>query len=239
MCSRSGASIWHSMLSLVCSASKEDDILKAQHMLSKSVQEVETMEKSALTELQNIQRQVKSRTAISSKKTAEIKDLLVSSVRQRRKLNMLTKKRVALTQHIETLQSSSLNQQVIASVKQTSTVLKQLGLDEQIESVDSIMMDLNESMQDTQNIQQSLSNSLDVNESEEQYLQRELELLLNEDCHSENVAVVCAPQNTNIMNAKQAKSSGTAKQTEPDTVHDATIKSSTNAIKSEEKMLTE
>ena len=169
-------------------------------MLSKSVDEIEIMEKTAVADLKNLQLQVKQRSnkAVSSK-SPEMRELLMTSIRQRRKLNMLTKKKNALAQHLDTLQSSSLNQQVIASVKQTSSVLKQLGLDEQIESVDAIMMDLNESMQDTDTIQKSLSASIEVDSSDDSCLQRELELLMNGDWQSENDVVVAAPKNTNKM----------------------------------------
>ena len=49
-----------------------------------------------------------------------MRDLLVRSISQRSKLAMIGKKRMALQQHLETLEASELNQQVLNSVKQTS-----------------------------------------------------------------------------------------------------------------------
>ena len=82
----------------------------------------------------------------------------------------------------QTLETSSINQQVISTVKQTSEALKSLGLDESLKSVDSIMMEMEEMTQDVQNISTDLGAQLstDANIGEDE-LAEELDLFLNAD----------------------------------------------------------
>lgn len=212
ICTSTTASVWQNFVSLFCAGSEEDKALHAQFMLSSSIKDIESLEKQSLEEMSIISKQVRDS---RSKHSSGVKDLLINSVRLRKKLTILRKKKNALSQHLETLQSSTLNQQVIASVKHTSSVLKNMGLDEQIESVDAIMLDLNESMQDTQNIQQTLSSGLECDGTDSTYLDKELELLLSDDCFSDSDYILQAPSNANNMQYTSKKS--TTKVTTPAT----------------------
>ena len=124
-----------------------------------------------------------------------MRDLLVRSMSQRSKLTMIGKKRMALQQHLETLEASELNQQVLNSVKQTSDVLKSMGLSQKLENVDELMLDMSESHDDMRSIQVGLgtSHSTDI---EDEDLEKELEMLF-----ADEDTVFAKPSTSNSMGA--------------------------------------
>lgn len=158
-------------------------------MLRESIMEVQRCEDETSVGIRNIASQVKT---VNRHNKAPLKDLLLRSRAQRHKLQMIAKKRQSLQQHLETLETSELNQQVISSVKETSDVLKNMGLAQNVESVDELMIDMAESHDDVRLIQTGLAagHGEDVDSAE---LDAELELLLSEDGDSN------APPHDNTM----------------------------------------
>ncbi len=79
---------------------------------------------------------------------SRLKSTLMQSKKCRTKLATLAKKKLALENHMDTLDNSELNQHVLHSMQKTSHALKGMGLDKALESVDRVMMDLEENNTD-------------------------------------------------------------------------------------------
>ena len=86
--------------------------------------------------------------------------LLTKSRTQRQKLLLITRKREQLQTHLETLETSELNQQVISSVKETSHVLRSMGLTHNVDTVDELMQDMADSHDDVRLIQSGLATNV-------------------------------------------------------------------------------
>lgn len=157
--------------------------------LRESIDEVQRCESDTSAVLRNIALEVKS---AKSKGKGAMRDLLTNSRAQRQKLQVISRKRVSLQQHLETLETSELNQQVITSVKETSDVLKNMGLAQNVESVDELMLDMAESQDDVRQIQTGLAAGHD-DDADAAELDAELALLLGEDGDS------AAPPHNNTM----------------------------------------
>lgn len=198
-CARPGtfvASAWMSVITSVklLTASGRKQVLANQRrhamcMLRESILEVQRCEDETAVGIRNIASQVKS---VNRQNKAPLKDLLVRSRTQRHKLSLIAKKRQSLQQHLETLETSELNQQVISSVKETSDVLKNMGLAQNVESVDELMLDMAESQDDVRQIQTGLAAGHD-DDADAAELDAELALLLGEDGDS------AAPPHNNTM----------------------------------------
>ena len=94
---------------------------------------------------------------------------------------MTARKRMALEQQLEALSTTQLNQEVLASMQQTSAVLKSMGLEDKIATTDEVMQDLEDSQRDIASLQESLSTGVSgVGEFDDSALEAELELLLND-----------------------------------------------------------
>ena len=145
--------------------------------LRESIDEVQRCESDTSAVLRNIALEVKS---AKSKGKGAMRDLLTNSRAQRQKLQVISRKRVSLQQHLETLETSELNQQVISSVQETSNVLKRMGLSQNLDTVDELMQDMAESHDDARLIQSGLSTNLAV-EPDPKDLEEELALLMGED----------------------------------------------------------
>lgn len=163
----------------------------AMASLRESITEVQRCEDETAIGLRTIATQVKT---VNTKNKAPLRELLTRSRTQRQKLTLITKKRVSLQTHLETLETSELNQQVISSVKETSLVLKSMGLNQNMETVDELMMDMAESHEDVQNIQEGLS-AQRGDSLEQTDLDSEFELLMQEDSDFD------APPQDNSMNS--------------------------------------
>jgi hypothetical protein len=112
---------------------------------------------------------------------SRLKPLLLQCRKIRMKIQTLSKKRLALENHMDTLDNSELNQHVLHSMQKTSHALKGMGLDKALESVDRVMMDLEENHGDVTSIQNSLAISFDS--SEEFDWEAEMAMLLEPDMY--------------------------------------------------------
>lgn len=174
---------------------QQDERRKAMISLTDSISEVGRHEDDTRQSLRNIAEKVK---ATNKAHKAPLRELLLSSKTQRNKLSLVVKKRASLQQHLETLQTSELNQQVLVSVQQTSQVLKSMGLDQKIDNVEELMMDLAESHDDVRNIQNGLGTSYGEDPDNDE-LEAELALLISEDVELDQ------PIQNNSMTASVSK----------------------------------
>jgi len=183
---------------------QQNERRKAMLALRSSLAEVQRSETETMTVLRTIASQVK---GCQHKNKSMMRDLLSKSRTQRIKLGAIIKKRTALQQHLETLETSELNQQVLSSVKQTSDVLKSMDLAQKLESVDELMIEMNESHDDMQSIQLGLGSSYG-SDAQDEDLEQELALLIADD----DADIHMPPQN-NSMHASPSPAALSQTQT--------------------------
>lgn len=111
-----------------------------------------------------------------------VMNLLNSSRQKRIRLATVMKQRLTLQNQHDALSSIELNQKVMTSVKQTSTALKELGLDTQLHDIDETMLDLKESHDDMSSITEALQQNFTGSDVSDNDLERELAILMEEDC---------------------------------------------------------
>lgn len=99
----------------------------AKAALNESIQKIVACETPLREELCQISTKVRQMDKAAMK--AAMVTHLKRSRHVRQQLSTMHNKKAALQQHLDTLSSSELNQQVISSVKQTSTALKSMGSD--------------------------------------------------------------------------------------------------------------
>ena len=116
-----------------------------------SLQDREMALQSELRALAQTARQAKSAAGNSALRT-----VLLKSKGIRQQLSTTTKKKMALQGHLDTLKNSELNEQVLSSVKETSVVLKSMGLDKSLGDMDEMVQDLQEAQSDLNALQEGL-----------------------------------------------------------------------------------
>lgn len=166
----------------------QDERRMAMIALKISINDVTSTEEESVKALRILADQVK-RAQYGNR--GLVSELVLRSRNQRIKLTAIKKKKTALQQHLETLEASELNQQVISSVKQTSAVLKSMGLEKQLETVEGVMIDMQENHDDITAIQSELG--MHVDELDDSEMEQELRLLLEEDGE---VSVIPSVRNT-------------------------------------------
>ena len=187
------ANAWLSLSTLVCGKKQDDEIRRATMLLKHSILATCTTEEELQEDLRSLASRVKTmKSAVIMK--PELNTLLRQSRSKRQRLGQTTKKREALEQHMDTLHSSQLNQQVMSSVRQTTDALKSMGLEKQLENIDEVMMDLTECHTDMAAIQTGLSTSLNSECVEDDELEAEMNILLASD--SDRVLTVPAGPNS-------------------------------------------
>lgn len=169
---------WLYVLSRVVGRKPEDEMRRATMLLNNSIKATSSIETAISCELHDLAVKVRQMNAKHIK--ADLNAVLTSSRHKRLKLQQTTKKRIALERHLETLHSTLLNQQVMSSVKQTSDVLKAMGLEKELEQIDSVNLDLTETLSDARAIQFGLSERVGDEYDEDIDLQEEMDLLLEE-----------------------------------------------------------
>jgi len=202
------ATTWLRFMGMVRGAPIVDQARKAKLMLENSIKEIQQTELSLKSELSAIA--VKVRHTQHQKPSGALNILLCNSRSKRFKLTAAAKKRAALEQHMETLASSELNQSVMSSVRETSQVLKAMGLDKSLDSVEEMMLDIEESTQDAFALQSSLATSFTGEDaSDDSDLQREMDMLLNDE--DDASALVTTPPHSNSMAAPRAEPAAPAR----------------------------
>jgi len=192
---------WLYLLARVRGRKPEDEMRRATLLLNNSIQSTASIERTLSRELQEMAVRVRGLRARNAK--TDLHAVLLSSRNKRIKLVQTTKKRIALEHHLETLNSTLLNQQVMSSVKQSSDVLKAMGLEQELQKLDDVSMDLQESFADAQAVQSGLAESMGSAYDDDMDLEAEMLLLLDEAGPSvsvqprpASVAVATAPAAT-------------------------------------------
>ena len=165
----------------------------AEMQLVDTIDELKSKEETLKQELKTIAMNVK--TAQAAKASTKVKQLVTSSVAKRGNLGLTTRKRMALEQQLDAIATTQLNQQVLSSMKQTSTALKSMGLDSTLNTVDEVMTDMQEATTDIGEITQTLSGTLTMETLDDDALQAELALLMGDEVDS----VVQAPMTVNTI----------------------------------------
>lgn len=195
---------WLQLTTVIYGRSKRDVTACARISLLKTKEEVLELEKSVEGDLREIAEKVKRQKLIQASnnnaaKSVGMKQLLIESRDKRKLLTMTKNKRTALESYIYTLDSTELNDKVIKSVKQTSTALKGLGLENAIENMDDVQIEMTEHFKDFSDLQSGLSNMINPNDVSDDDLESELDMLLNND--------TCALSTPSLKKSKSSKSS--------------------------------
>ncbi len=151
----------------------------AEMQLVDTIDELKGKEETLKKELKEIAMKVK--TAQAAKASTKVKQLVTSSVAKRGNLGLTTRKRMALEQQLDAIATTQLNQQVLSSMKQTSTALKSMGLENTLNNVDEVMTDMQEATTDIGEITQTLSGSLTIDSMDDEAMQAELALLMGDE----------------------------------------------------------
>ena len=199
---------WVYLATALHGVSQIDQIRMAKDALASSIMKIKEQEGGLRGELLLISKKVRGmdRGAMKNAVTLQLK----RSRYLRQQLAMLSNKRSALEQHLDTLDTSELNQQVITSMKQTSSALKSMGLDQAQTQADGLLMDMEENMQDMHNITKILSTPIQEDmDFDANVFENELSLLLMDDdeeitCTNITVANTIATVNTMNTPADQS-----------------------------------
>jgi len=170
---------WLRFLTVVRGRKPEDDMRRATMMLTSSIQATSGIERELGCELAELS--CRARTLRNKHVKADLVALLTSSKHKRLRLQQTVRKRLALEQHLETLQSTLLNQQVMNSVKHTSDVLKSMGLENEVSRIEEVNLDLREALTDVGAIQEQLAAGGVYGTDDDMDLESEMQLLMELD----------------------------------------------------------
>jgi len=178
-CINTAADFWIRVMHFVRGPIAIDNTRSAKLGLRDSLREIGATEEELKAELDALIARIRA-TQKQTKSIERLKPMLVQSKKIKGRLAVLQRKRDALDNHMETLESSELNQHVLHSMQRTSNALKAMGLDKSLQAVDQVMMDLEENHSDVSSFQQTLGMSAADDDSVDWGL--ELSLLLSDDC---------------------------------------------------------
>jgi hypothetical protein len=193
---------WLRFLTVVRGRKPEDDMRRATMMLNTSIQATASIEHELGAELAELS--CRARSLRSKHVKADLVALLTSSKHKRIRLQQTVRKRQALEQHLETLHSTLLNQQVMNSVKQTSDVLKSMGLEHEVSRIEEVNLDMREALTDVGAIQEQLAAGGIFGHDEDIDLESEMELLMQLDpTYADNPLPASAPQAVSVSPPQQ------------------------------------
>ena len=201
---------WLRFLTVVRGRKPEDDMRRATMMLTSSIHATASIELEIGAELAEMSSRARSLRQKHVK--ADLVALLTSSKHKRLRLQQTVRKRLALEQHLETLHSTLLNQQVMNSVKQTSEVLKSMGLEHEVSRIEEVNMNLQDSLLDVSAIQDQLATNIGPGGDDDIDIESELELLMQLDPmytapqSASVIALSASPEMQNSMPAEAALS---------------------------------
>lgn len=199
----SAANVWVTMMGMLRGVGPLESTRHAKLCLRSTLDEIEETEQSMNEQLAGHIAKIKAAKQGGGAERMDmprIKAMLMQCKKIRMKLLTLSKKKLALENHMDTLDNSELNQHVLYSMQKTSHALKGMGLDKALESVDRVMMDLEENHGDVTSIQNSLASSFDANDDFD--WEAEMDLLLSEDMYvapNPKKTEVCAPVTFNAI----------------------------------------
>jgi hypothetical protein len=177
-CLVSAANGWLGLMKLFFGSVTIDDTRYAKIGLQGSLREIDSTEEELKIELEGVIARIKS-TQSRHKGIDRVKPLLLQHKKIRNRIEVLERKRGVLQNHMETLENSELNQQVLYSMQRTSNALKAMGLDKSLQSVDKVMLELEENHNDMNSLQQTLGTGY-VEEDETDW-GLELDRILSDD----------------------------------------------------------
>ena len=180
-CLLSAAGLWVSTMEFVFGQVPIDNTRCAKIGLQASLREIASTEEELRAELEALVARVRASNK-QSRNLERVKPMLVQCRKVKNRLSVLERKRLALENHMETIENSELNQHVLHSMQRTSNALKAMGLDKSLQSVDRVMLDLEENHSDMSSLQQTLCVS--YTDDEDVDWGSELSLLLSDDCTS-------------------------------------------------------
>lgn len=178
-CMHNLADGWLSTMQVIFGNVHLDTTRAAKIGLKSTLDEITVSEDALNLETAEIVRRIRVIQSTGKTHPDRVRPLLIQSKKIRSKLAVLSKKKYALEQHMETLINSELNQHVLSSMQKTSHALKGMGLDKSLECVDQVMMDLEENHNDLRDMQNTLGATFD--QSDDLDLDLELALLLDQD----------------------------------------------------------
>lgn len=203
-CLLSAAHGWLGFMNFVFGEVSIDNTRYAKIGLQGSLREIDSSEEELKVELDAVLGRIR---AIQSKQKGvdRVKSLLVQHKKIRSRIETLQRKRDVLQNHMETLENSELNQQVLYSMQRTSHALKAMGLDKTLQSVDKVMLDLEENHNDMNSLQHSLGTGYADEEETDWAL--ELNKIMNDECCVETPEVC----NSTRPRTEEARASVAAK----------------------------
>ena len=167
------------MMKRVAKKPKDEQRKQAKYEMNITIEEMKSSEEELRSDLRAIAVEVKR--SRSQQVKSDLNSLLRTSKNKRQRLALIGRQRQTLEQHCEALSSVELNEKVMASVKNTSSVLKSLGLSQQVGELDETMMDLQESSEDVQTMNDVLGQSMGLPLISEDELEAELSLLISDE----------------------------------------------------------
>lgn len=178
----SASNLWMTLMHLTKGVSPQQITRNAKLSVRATLDEIETTEHELGEEQERLVARVKAmRGPGATADVVRLKPLLLQCRKVRMKLQTLAKKRLALENHMDTLDNSELNQHVLHSMQKTSHALKGMGLEKTLESVDRVMMDLEENHGDINSIQSALATTFD--NAEDFDWEAEMAMLLQPDVY--------------------------------------------------------
>ena len=178
-CLNTAAGFWIKGIQFVFGPLPIDNTRAAKLGLKDSLREIGVTEEELQAQLAMVIARIKA-SQKQTKSIERVKPMLVQCRKIKDRLAVLQRKREALDNHMETLENSELNQQVLHSMQKTSNALKAMGLDKSLQAVDKVMLDLEENHSDMSSLQQTLGMSYAEDESVDWGL--ELSMLLDDEC---------------------------------------------------------
>jgi hypothetical protein len=205
-CLLSAAGMWMSTMEFVFGQVPIDNTRCAKIGLQASLREIASTEEELRAELEAAIGRVRA-SQKQSRNLERVKPQLVQCRKIKSRLGVLERKRLALENHMETIENSELNQHVLHSMQRTSNALKAMGLDKSLQSVDKVMLDLEENHSDMSSLQQTLC--VNYTDDDDVDWGNELSLLLSDDC-------TAAPEVRNSMPARVDKVAGVPEKVVPE-----------------------
>ena len=203
-CLNTMADGWLATMQVLFGSVHLDTTRAAKIGLKNTLEEITQSENALNLETQDIVRRIRIIQSTGKTHADRVKPLLLQSRRIRGRLAVLSKKKYALEQHMETLINSELNQHVLTSMQKTSHALKGMGLDKSLESVDRVMLDLEENHNDLRDIQNTLGTPFDQSEDVDFDLELSLLLDLPAQDRKSTTAIVHPPVHINNIDGPTA-----------------------------------
>lgn len=164
-------------MTLFYGVSALDQTRIAKIKLMEHIQQIASVEDSEREQLSRVANSVKKMD--KTKMHSALKGALIKSKKIRQQLDINSKKREALEQHLDSLSTTELNQSIFSAMQTTSAALKSMGASaDNMDNVDTVMLDLEDRFNDISSVQNALSSSLTAADDN---LEDELALLLGED----------------------------------------------------------